>query len=132
MNKLTILADQALALDQIVYPNSPIKIEHRRTPITQDSDDDNFQDNLKQEIIIEKLETLTTAYSLNILHMNSTLPLDFWRTLIPNFNKILDHGCWCSALAYNKFPNSEPIDQLDLICQNWSVCRRCTRESELR
>lgn len=62
--------------------------------------------------------------------MNSTRPIQFWKKLIPNFNKILDHGCWCSALLHNKLPNTVPIDQLDQICHNWAVCRRCTKETE--
>ena len=63
---------------------------------------------------------------------NTLKPLNFWKKMIPNFHKILDHGCWCSSLAHNSniLPKTEPIDQLDYICQSWTICRRCTRETE--
>lgn len=68
--------------------------------------------------------------AIKTLSMNSTKLIEFWRKLIPNFNKILDHGCWCSALVHNKFPNTEPLDQLDSICHSWAVCRRCTKDTD--
>lgn len=80
--------------------------------------------------ILDTPEEDPDDFAVQTLSMSSTKPIEFWRKLIPNFNKILDHGCWCSSLIHNKFPNTEPLDQLDSICHSWAVCRRCTRDTD--
>lgn len=86
----------------------------------------------QQELQTERLR-LRNQQNIEKSHsMDNTLkPINFWSKMIPSFHKILDHGCWCSALVQNSniLPKTEPIDQLDYICQSWTICRRCTRET---
>ena len=56
-------------------------------------------------------------------------------------NDIFNHGCWCSKLnpenpSSNKNINnrvlggSTIIDELDLVCKQWFIARRCTKTVE--
>lgn len=45
--------------------------------------------------------------------------------------EVLNHGCWCGRLAVStsakKTSGGHPVDAIDLICREWSLCSRCVK-----
>lgn len=46
-------------------------------------------------------------------------------------NEIFDHGCWCGKLKLSEKNiqtlGGHPLDSVDTICREWSMCTRCVR-----
>ena len=93
--------------------------------------------NFKKHLILHTLSAfLVKIQFCQQIIINTKLPLQFWHDSIKNFDKIMNHGCWCSSFLNMKnsedltLPHVSPIDELDQICKNVIQCQKCVQQTE--
>ena len=105
--------------DIFCYGNSP------NLEIIQEVENGRFKNALK----LKTTKSKTTSRSIKITSKypnsaNQLLNLLFRHDFA---EKIQNHGCWCSRLAYADYSGGKPIDHLDSLCKNWAQSRRCLK-----
>lgn len=98
--------------------------------------------------LTNETETFPSAIISNDLNLQSWFPTELTPTKLPipykkkravqeileeflpavDLTKLENHGCWCSRiLGVNPDFRGEAVDDLDRLCKQWSVTRRCNR-----